>query len=345
MIRFHITVPIMEDPMTRALLLLSPLAMGMLAACQASSLELPDSTVLTGAKVAEIAAKVDSQYPALPVETRQEIVNTVVRSLDEMVYVEGGTFEMGDFGWACEYDPAEVCEWPCTKLGQGICNTTTGNDNPSHEVKLSSYFLASKKTMVADFDLYRTSLGLERYRMDLRNRADLADLFEPNKPAWNRTWQEAKDYCLWLGALSAYPVDLPTEAQWEYAARSRGSKVLYPTDDGSLKLGENFPDESVMKFVALPVDAFKPNPLGLYRMAGGGSEWVNDWYAEDYYPNSPLQDPTGPDHGELKVKRGYNVPDTPWVVANTTKRQFAPIDSGRYRFTTSFRCSVQTVEL
>jgi formylglycine-generating enzyme required for sulfatase activity len=331
----------MEDHMTRAMLLLSPIAMGLLSACQASSLELPDSTVLTGAKVAEIAAKVDSQYPALPVETRQEIVNTVVRSLDEMVYVEGGTFEMGDFGWACEYDPAEVCEWPCTKPGQNICNSTTGNDNPPHEVQLSTYHLASKKTTIADFDLFRTSLGLEVYLPELRNRERLATLFEADKPTWNRTWKEAKDYCNWLGSLSGYPVDLPTEAQWEYAARSRGIKVLYPTDDGSLKIGKNFPKDSMVKIISWPVNAFGANPLGLYRMAGGGSEWVNDWYAEDYYLNSPKKDPVGPQHGELKVKRGHNPPSTPWLVANTTKRQSAPVDSGVYEDTTTFRCSVQ----
>jgi len=59
--------------------------------------------------------------------------------MDEMVYIDGGTFEMGDFGWKCDFDPAEVCTWPCGAPEDSLCNITMMGDAPLHTVELSSY--------------------------------------------------------------------------------------------------------------------------------------------------------------------------------------------------------------
>ncbi|MCH3872149.1 hypothetical protein, partial [Campylobacter jejuni] len=66
---------------------------------------------------------------------------------------------------------------------------------------MSSYYLASYQTRLGDFDLFRTSQGLPLFDAEYRNRKDLAGEFDPNKPAPPKEWQEAKDYCLWLGQL------------------------------------------------------------------------------------------------------------------------------------------------
>lgn len=317
------------------------LLIGCAAATACSSANLPESQKLSPNKVAQIASRIEAQYPKLSQDKRDEVLRTVIRALDEMVFIEGGAFEMGDFGWKCDFDPAEVCTWPCGVPENNVCNITIMGDSALHPVELSSYYLAAKKTTLGSFDLYRSLQGLPPVRSDLRNRERLKHLFDPLNPAPIRQWQEAKDYCQWIGKLSGYPVDLPTEAQWEYAARSGGQKVLYPTDDGSLKLGVNYAKRSG-KILPERVDAYPPNPLGLYSMSGIATEVVNDWYSKDYFQSSPIKDPQGPEAGTTKVGRGTNSIETPWLSANTVVRRSRPLDLDKHLFTESFRCAVKS---
>jgi formylglycine-generating enzyme required for sulfatase activity len=120
-------------------------------------------------------------------------------------------------------------------------------------------------------------------------------------------WQQAKDFCLWVGKHSGKKGDLPTEAQWEYAARSRGLYVAYATDDGTFSRGRNVPtfDDLIVATDGLytpyyPVGKYPANPLGLYNMGLSGSEWTNDWYTPDYYYHSPTKNPQGPENGSKK---------------------------------------------
>ena len=99
---------------------------------------------------------------------------------------------------------------------------------------------------------------------------------------------------------------MPTEAQWEYAARSGGKRVLFATDDGDIpKRGKNYPLTKDMDLPLPPVGSYPPNPAGLYDMSGDSIyEWVNDWYDENYYKTSPAHNPQGPKSGTHKVIRG-----------------------------------------
>ena len=319
------------------------LLVGCAAAAACSSANLPESQKLSPEKVGEIAARIEAQYPNLAQDKRDEVLRVVVRSLDEMVFIEGGTFEMGDFGWKCDFNPAEVCTWPCGVPEDSVCNITMMGDAQLHTVELSSYHLAAKKTTLGDFELYRSAHGQPPVRGAQRKRERLKHLFDPLNPAPVKEWQEAKDYCQWIGKLSGYPVDLPTEAQWEYAARNRGQKVLYPTDDGSLKLGMNYAKRSG-KIFPERVDTYPPNPLGLYSMSGIATEMVNDWYSKAYFQSSPIKDPQGPEAGATKVARGTNSIETPWLSANTVIRRSRPLDVDEHLFTESFRCAVRRSE-
>ncbi|HFT1589730.1 TPA: formylglycine-generating enzyme family protein, partial [Klebsiella pneumoniae] len=125
------------------------------------------------------------------------------------------------------------------------------------------------------------------------------------------TWQQAKDYCQWLGKESDKNIDLPTEAQWEYAARSRGQYLPFSTNNGNFELGSNIPEQKKLDeytdgygFPIYPIGKYPPNPLGLYDMGLSGAEWSNDWYSTDY-SHSPVYDPQGPVKGNEKVLRGY----------------------------------------
>ncbi|WP_142764381.1 formylglycine-generating enzyme family protein, partial [Klebsiella pneumoniae] len=110
----------------------------------------------------------------------------------------------------------------------------------------------------------------------------------PQTPA-HVDWNEAQQYCQWLATITNLPFSLPTEAQWEYAARSRGKFVIAPTNDGTIQIdksGGNVASEKDSKEYAkkmgtslgvyspLPGNLFPPNPLGIYDMAGNGWEWM-----------------------------------------------------------------------
>jgi formylglycine-generating enzyme required for sulfatase activity len=316
----------------------------LLTGCQAQSLPLPQSQKLSPAKVAQIAATIEQQYPKLSSEIRGKLLNTVVQSLDNMVFVEGGEFQMGDFGWPFDDDPSNTCDWPCGVDPQQMGPISTGADNKFvHPVRLSSYSLSKYQTTLGDFDLFFIAQGKPLFDAEDRQRKELqVKLYAPNLPAPVQSWQEAKDYCGWLGSLSGFPVDLPTEAQWEYAARNRGQHVAFSTDNGSLDYGRNFPASGEGKRLTFAVDSFVPNPLGIYNLSGNATDWVNDWYDKDYYRVSPLLNPTGPETGTLRVLRGSGYGETPFLTASTVRRWGVEPVRKRHVPGYSFRCAIQS---
>ena len=316
----------------------------MLMGCQAQTSVLPKSQKLSADKVAEIAATIERTYPKLSTEIRGQLLNTVVKSLDNMVFVEGGEFQMGDFGWPYDDDPKNLCDWPCGVDPERMGNISMhGDDDFVHPVKLSSYSFSKYQTTLADFDLFFIAQGKPLFDAEDRKREDLQEMFyAPKLPAPVKSWQEAKNYCGWLGQLSGYPVDLPTEAQWEYAARNRGQHVVFPTDNGSLDYGRNFPIAGEKKRLNFAVDSLVPNPLGIYNLAGNATDWVNDWYDKDYYKVSPLINPTGPAIGKLRILRGSSYPENPLLSASTVRRWAKEPVGKQHLQGHSFRCAVQS---
>ena len=314
----------------------------MLMGCQAQTSVLPKSQKLSADKVAEIAATIERAYPKLSTEIRGQLLNTVVKSLDNMVFVEGGEFQMGDFGWPYDDDPKNLCDWPCGVDPERMGNISMhGDDDFVHPVKLSSYSFSKYQTTLGDFDLFFIAQGKPLFDAEDRKREELQEkYFSPNLPAPVKSWQEAKDYCGWLGKLSGYPVDLPTEAQWEYAARNRGQYVMFATDNGSLDYGRNYPAPGMGR--TFPVDRFVPNPLGIYNLTGNATDWVNDWYDKDYYRVSPFINPTGPEKGTLRVLRGSNYPEDPILSSSTVRRWPKEPVREYYSPGHSFRCSIQS---
>lgn len=206
------------------------------------------------------------------------------RTLRQMVFIEGGNFEMGD--WC---GPRHICD-------------TDRDSKPLHKVTLDSFSMMAYQVTYTDFDVFTDAVGAERINTD-----SFGLKYRGTKKAASPNWYGAKAYCQWLGELTGLPFDLPTEAQWEYAARSRGQKVLFATDNGQIDRGRNFPPkwEYGQPKPPIPdVGSYPPNPAGLYSMSEGMMEWVNDWYAPDYYQHSPERNPQGPENGTEKVKRG-----------------------------------------
>jgi formylglycine-generating enzyme required for sulfatase activity len=140
-------------------------------------------------------------------------------------------------------------------------------------------------------------------------------------PVVNVTWNDAVAMSRWLSAKEGKRYRLPTEAEWEYAARA-GTRTRYHSGNDPqslLKVANIFAADTTkswpqwkdyalagadgFEFTA-PVGDFAPNALGLYDMHGNAWEWCADWYGEDYYAQSPGYDPQGPASGKVRVRRG-----------------------------------------
>lgn len=234
-------------------------------------------------------------------ETAAKVQALVKAAKENLVAVQGGEFLMGDFG---EIHSEEKLPY----LGNETDN------KPLHKVVLSDFSIAKYKVTLDDFTTYTQAQGLPLPYADPKNNPLDKQLSQnPKKGLFpvEVTWYQASSYCQWLGNQIGQPMDLPTEAQWEYAARARGQFLIFATDNGLFEKGRNVASsEDVEKmsgdsFAPIPVGLYPPNALGLYDLGKNGLEWVKDWYAEDYYSRSPVQDPQGPDNGTEKVLRSH----------------------------------------
>lgn len=290
-----------------------------------------------------IESNVNKLHPDATSELKQQIVGIAVNAIKNQIFIEGGSFMMGDFGMKCKSDRYA----PTWEEGTVCYATHTLDDKPAHKVTLSSYSLSKYETSLYEKERYHLAhdlpLPLEKRRKKKPNHWSV----QPNVAAGTGGWQEAKDQCLWLGKLTGYAFDLPTEAQWEFAARNRGKKIFYATNDGTIKRDQNTPDNKVFS-----VDSFPANPLGLHHMQSNVPEWVNDWFDDKYYQNSPEHNPQGPseppivqllnkDPGHFRVLRGGSISWGPTVMTN---RAPFPAQIGKHPYYSryGFRCAVQS---
>ena len=122
-------------------------------------------------------------------------------------------------------------------------------------------------------------------------------------PVVNVSWDDATEFCKWLGKKERRTYQLPTEAQWEYGCRA-GSTTRYFFGDDEKQLEEYawYGKNSGLK--THPVGEKKPNTWGLYDIEGNVGQWCQDWYDGNYYARSPSDDPKGPATGSDRVLRG-----------------------------------------
>jgi formylglycine-generating enzyme required for sulfatase activity len=244
---------------------------------------------------------------------QEKIAWLLEKQKENMVFVKGGSFMMGDvggikvkdeYGYYLLATPQNIQKYPDKKV---IPIRGERDALPSHKVTLSDYSISKHLVTWEEFDTYYEIIGKERYRYSPTSK-----IRQPNFSSYI-PWQEAKNFCKFLATHSGLNYDLPTEAQWEYAARSRGKYVFFATNNGLgidarqkilYKSDKNLDLSQNMASDIDPVGTYPPNPLGLHDMSGSGWQWMNDWYDENYYKTSPEFDPKGAKKGERKVIRG-----------------------------------------
>jgi sulfatase modifying factor 1 len=119
-------------------------------------------------------------------------------------------------------------------------------------------------------------------------------------------WEDAAAYCDWLSTATGRAVRLPTEAEWEKAARGGRDGAPYPWGEGLDRAHSNFLPDPQLRHArgTTPRGTFAANPYGLHDVAGNVWEWVQDWYAPRYYETAPHANPPGPDRGHMRIVRG-----------------------------------------
>jgi formylglycine-generating enzyme required for sulfatase activity len=204
------------------------------------------------------------------------------------------------------------------------------DERPQHEVWLDRF----------QIDLYEVTTGQYAAFLVAEKRPvpwqwETVDLgLHRDRPVIGVDWHDADAYCRWAGKR------LPTEAEWEKAARGADGR-LYPW-------GNQEPTEALANFalgarfsysqVLMPVDRYEQgrSPFGLYHMAGNVWEWTQDWYGAHYYQASQPRNPTGPAEGQFKVLRGGSWSDLPKYLLSYGRFKLPPGTKNSY---TGFRCA------
>ena len=207
---------------------------------------------------------------------RIETVPTNSRDHEEYVHIEAGKFKMG-----CV--PGDT---RCAK-----------DELPQHEVAIShGFWMGRTEVEVSAYKRFVMAKKLKMPQTPAYNSGWKAE----NLPIVDVSWDLAKSYCEWAGGR------LPTEAEWEYAARGGKANEIYPLNSENSRDKANFYGQKgndTFEFAA-PVHYFDANPFNLFDMAGNVWEWVQDVYSPTYYQESPAKDPPGPQKNGDHVMRG-----------------------------------------
>jgi formylglycine-generating enzyme required for sulfatase activity len=147
-----------------------------------------------------------------------------------------------------------------------------------------------------------------------------------NCPVENVSWNDIQGFIRRLNQQTGLTFRLPTEAEWEYAARSGGKNEKWAGSSNASELGEYAWYKDNSNEQTHPVGQKKPNNLGIYDMSGNVWEWVSDWYDEKYYQKSPHDNPQGSPNGKRRVVRGGSWFYNDWFNRCTLRARYSPGD-------------------
>lgn len=206
-------------------------------------------------------------------QKKASVFNNNLEYADRFVAVPGGCFEMGDL------------------FGDGALE-----EGPVHEVCVNDFYMGKYEVTQKEWEKLMSTF--------LKGNNPSCFKACPNCPVEKVSWNDVQAFIKKLRQKTGMHFRFPTEAEWEYAARSGGKREKYAgtSDDLKIELYAWYAGNSEVK--THPVGLKKPNGLGLYDMSGNIKEWVADWYGGDYYSDSPGDNPQGPSSGVVRVLRG-----------------------------------------
>ena len=276
-----------------------------------------------------------------------QLGDTWARPQDGMVlvFVPAGEFQMGS-SKEMVFAAKEMCKTSFEGISSGICNVTSYMDEyPDHPVELSAFWLDQTEVSNQQYRLCLEAgacdppMELNSFTRDSYFNSPEYDQY----PVINLTQDMAAEYCTWIGAR------LPTEAEWEYAARGPEGYLFpwgndfHPTKlnycDASCKgvsdpnFDDGFPDTS-------PVGSFQEGAswVGALDLSGNVREWVSDYYG--FFPKEKANNPQGPLEGNSRVSKGGSWYDAPYNL-RSNNRGANSLDYWRHKL--GFRCVMDKV--
>jgi formylglycine-generating enzyme len=221
--------------------------------------------------------------------------------LVDMVFVKGGCFQMGD------------------TFGDG-----NAEEKPSHEVCVDDFSLGKYEVTQAQWQAVMGG-NPSRFAGDAR------------RPVDSVSWDAVQAFIARLNKLTGMNYRLPTEAEWEYAARSGGQREKYSDTSLDPRLGDYAWYGANSGKQTHAVGTRRPNRLGLHDMSGNVWEWIQDCYVDTWYGESPKDNPKGPNSGDLRVLRGGSWNNYAWSLRNSRRNGVNP--EGAYEYL-GFRLAV-----
>lgn len=227
-----------------------------------------------------------------------------------MKEIPAGTFTMGCKNGRDNVEGVDKCE---------------GDETPAHRVSVDSFWLGITEVTFAEWEVCVKDGACPEAKDEGWGRG--------NRPVINVSWEDTQTYIGWLNKRTGKRYRLPTEAEWEYAARVGRDNTAYPWGNEASHKYANYGKDECCEGLAqgkdqwehtAPVGQFPANGFGLYDMQGNVWEWVQDWYAEDYYASSPASNPSGASSGSNRVLRGGSWLDTPWLVRSALRGSSTP---------------------
>ncbi len=261
-----------------------------------------------------------------------------------MVLIPAGEFQMGT---DAEEIP-ELVQWVKKKYQSGASTKSSWfeKETPRHIVYLDAFYMDKYEVTNAQYRRFVQATGHGEPEGD--GYDELGSRFKPwadrnfsrdDQPVVCVSWEDAKAYAEWAGKR------LPTEAEWEKAARGGLVGKRFPWGDEALDASGICRANYSLFGVAddgyeytAPVGSFVPNGYGLYDMIGNVWEWCADWYADNYYADSPKENPKGPDSGDRRVLRGGACIAPPSTLRVACRRGRNPTSS---YYGLGFRCVSQ----
>ncbi|MGE4299333.1 MAG: SUMF1/EgtB/PvdO family nonheme iron enzyme [Desulfovibrionaceae bacterium] len=303
----------------------------------------PSGASASAPRPQEVAMDQRPQQAPTPSEPRKGDIWTDPTTGMEFVRVPGGCFQMGSPASEKDRDADEGPVHEVCVDGFWMGKTEVSRGQFRRFVEQTGYATEAEKK--GSSFVFNKASGWEWQSMPGFNWKNAGFSQDDTHPVVHTSWNDATAMATWLSSASVGSFRLPTEAEWEYAARAGTSGMRYWGNDDAVACRyanaadrTAFPEEPGKVWSprfecdegywgTAPVANYQPNAFGLYDMMGNVWEWCQDWYDKDYYSSSPRSNPRGPGGGAIRVDRGGSWSSEPGDVRSAYRYRNTPSDT------------------